>query len=445
MTFVRRIHNRVTRGDFSRNVATVVAGTGLAQLVMILTSPILTRLYAPSDYGTWAVATSILSVLITISCLRYEYAIPLPVSDVEAANILALSLLINLVFSLCVGVALWLTGGLILAALGASALSPYWFLISIGQVGGGVVSVFINWAVRTKTFTEIAATRLLQSVSLVGVQVSLGLLGAGAVGLLAGDAAGRAAGSSRLARSAWRSDAAAFRQVSRVGIRAAAGRYRRFPIYSNASALLATLGAQVPVLMLVVGYGTETGGLFALAARVSAIPLTLIAGAVGQVFVAEAARLARWDSSELRNLFALTTIKLAKVAIVPSVAVGLVAPILAGPVFGGAWGDAGLFMAILVASYFMEFVVGATGDVLYVVERQDLQLLREVIRFAMLAGAVPVALWLGLPALSAVALLSGAGVVTYGLYGAITWVAVRNHVARSAPESRPTPGTPDPF
>ena len=71
---------------------TIAGGTGVAQLVGILSSPIVTRLYTPSDYGAYAVAASVLAVLVSVACIRYEGAIPLPASDVAAANVLALCL-----------------------------------------------------------------------------------------------------------------------------------------------------------------------------------------------------------------------------------------------------------------------------------------------------------------------------------------------------------------
>ena len=88
-------------------------------------------------------------------------------------------------------------------------LAPYVLLIPLGQFGGGAAYALANWAVRTKSFGDIAAMRLTQSVSLVAVQIALGLAGAGAPGLLVGDVAGRVSGSGRLARAAWRTHAPA--------------------------------------------------------------------------------------------------------------------------------------------------------------------------------------------------------------------------------------------
>lgn len=412
------------RGDFGRSVLTLVAGTGFAQVIVIASSPILTRLYSPADYGVFAVATSIMAVLIAVTCLRYEYAVPLPESDVAAANVVASALLVDLGMSLASLLVMALLGQAILGALGAAALGPYAVLIALGQLGGGAATTLTSFAVRTKAFSEIAATRLTQAVALVGVQVGLGLVGLGAPGLLLGDIAGRVSGSGRLAGAAWRTHAAAFRLVSRAGIAAAARRYRRFPILSSPSALLNVLGLQLPVLTIVALYGTSAGGHFALADRVCSIPLTLVAGAVGQVYLSEAARSIHTQPQAVRSLFLRTTRTLARMAIGPAILLAVLAPFLAGLVFGSNWSETGLFVAILAPMYYVAFVTSATGETLYVVERLDLQLIRELIRLVLLGGAVPLAAAAGLTVTGAVVVLSAAGCLTYVIFGLISWYAI---------------------
>lgn len=426
MTLLARLRQRIRSGAFLRAALTIVAGTGAAQLIVVVSSPILTRLYAPTDYGIYSVATSIL-ILGAVTCLRYEFAIPLPKDNVSAANLLGLSLIVNVGMSLATAVALLLIGPWLLGLLGASILGPYVLLLALAQFGGGVVSALINWAVRTKNYSEIAVNRLTQSAALVGMQVGLGVLGVGTLGLVIGLVAGSIAGASRLAGAAWHTNASAFRQVTWKGMAIVAKRYRRFPIFSSGSALLAHLGVRAPFLLLVAYFGTETGGQYALAERVLYLPLTLVAGSVGQVFIAEGARLAHEDPSELRRLFGRTTTSLALTALGPAIAIAIAVPLLAGTVFGEAWTEAGSIVAILVPMFYVAFVLSSTGDVLYILERQGLHLVREILRVVLLGGSIPIAAALKLSPLEAIGLLSAAGCATYILYGMISWYAVVNH------------------
>jgi O-antigen/teichoic acid export membrane protein len=423
------------RGEFTRGTLTIVGGTGAAQALSIVVAPVLTRLFSPSDYGVYSVATSFLAVFVSISCLRYEFAIPLPEDDVAAANVLGLSTIVNLGMSVAVGIILSLFGSSLLDVFGAASLSPYIMLLVLAQFGGGLTSALINWAIRTKDFAEIAVNRLSQGIALSGVQVALGVVGFGAPGLVIGAVAGNLAGSVRLGQAAWRSNAAALRQITWAGMAAAANRYRRFPIFSSGSALLGSFGIRAPFLLLVALFGTVVGGQYALAERLCYLPLTLVAGAVGQVYIAESARLAREQPGDLAGLFVRTTRTLAMVAIVPAILIAILAPLLAGLVFGARWTEAGMFVAILVPMFYVAFVATSTGDILYVLERQGLHLVREVLRLGFLGGSVLIAAAIHLSPEGAVAVLSAAGSLTYLLYVVISWRAIVTYRPRPRPES----------
>ena len=341
-----RVRARLPRGGFFRGAATIVAGTGAAQVVTLVTAPIVTRLYSPADFGVFAAALALLNILITISCLSYDLAIPLPESDDAAANVLAVALLSTAATTVGTVLVIWLTGGSFLILIGAASLAPYVLLLALGQFVGGSVAAMIAWAVRTRAYSEIAANRLAQSLVQAGGQVGLGLLGAGPAGLFIGTLAAGLAGSSRLARRAWRGNANAFRRVSLAGIRTAAGRYRRFAILATPSNLLNQLSLQAPMLLVVALFGTSVGGQFALAQRMVALPATLIAGAVGQAYLGEAARRAQQAPEDLQGLFVRTTRSLALTALGPFLLAIVLAPVLFGIIFGQDWVEAGVFVAV---------------------------------------------------------------------------------------------------
>ena len=66
---------------FARSTMTLASGTAIAQLLLVLAMPVLTRLYTPADYGALAVYSSTLTVLLVLASLRYEVAIPLPENE----------------------------------------------------------------------------------------------------------------------------------------------------------------------------------------------------------------------------------------------------------------------------------------------------------------------------------------------------------------------------
>ena len=59
--------SRVPGGMFGRSVVTLASGTAMAQLLLAIAMPVLTRLYTPTDYGSLAVYASTLTVLLVIT------------------------------------------------------------------------------------------------------------------------------------------------------------------------------------------------------------------------------------------------------------------------------------------------------------------------------------------------------------------------------------------
>ena len=103
-------------------MVTLASGTAIAQLLLALAMPALTRLYTPADYGTLAVYSSTLTVLLVLASLRYEAAIPLPEDEEVAGSLLALTLIVLAAMAVLVALLVWLAGDAFVArANGAGA------------------------------------------------------------------------------------------------------------------------------------------------------------------------------------------------------------------------------------------------------------------------------------------------------------------------------------
>jgi O-antigen/teichoic acid export membrane protein len=430
MSIFLRLIGLLPKGTYGRGIMTIMGAAAISQVIIAASSPILTRLYSPADVGAFSVAASILAVLITVTCLRYEWAIPLPESDVSGANVLALCLGVTAGLSVVSAIILWLFGPWLVALFGITAIGPYVGLLVLGQLSGGVVLALTSWAIRTKAFAEIGANRLTQTGVLVGLQVGLGIAAFGGLGLFIGSVAGNIAASGRLTFIVWRRHGEALRRVSWDGVRAAASRYRRFPLFSAPSALVNAVGLQAPLLIFTALFGVAAGGEYALAQRVVALPVSLAAGAVEQVFFAEAARLAREEPTLMRGLFIRTTRGLAVTTIWPFLLLGVTAPILAPLVFGQNWAQAGLYIAILAPMCYLQIITAPTGGTLDVLERQDLHLAREILRLVFVGAAAIVAWRFGLGQVQTVIVLSIAGGLTYSVYGLTSWRAIVSRPAR---------------
>ncbi len=373
---------------FARRIAVLVGGTGAAQGIALLAAPVLTRLYMPGDYGILSVYVSLSSILLAIAALRFELAVPLAPDDRTAAGVTVLSLVTVGLLSTVTLVLFWLGGDAIATAVNISRLRGFLWLVPFTVLGGGVYQVLSCWAIRQGAYASLAATRVAQSIGQVATQVVFGLILAGPVGLIVGDAVGRAGGSGSLALRAWRQTGGLFRSVTAADLWRAAVRYRTFPLLSSGSALLNSAGVYGPPLLITALYGAQVGGWFALAQRMVALPLGLLGNSVAQVYLSEASRLIQTEPARLGRVIQQTAMALLFTGAIPALALLAFGPALFSVAFGDEWRMAGEYGRLLSIMLLAQFVVVPLSQTLNILERQDLQLFWDLCRVALVLGTV---------------------------------------------------------
>src|SRR5436309_15309735 len=89
---LRRLRQLFPDGAFVRGASELLAGTTISQAVLVLASPLLSRLYSPEQFGSAALFVAFAGILGIASTGRFELAIALPASDDDAFNLLAVAI-----------------------------------------------------------------------------------------------------------------------------------------------------------------------------------------------------------------------------------------------------------------------------------------------------------------------------------------------------------------
>ena len=361
----------------------LAGGTALGQGLIVCAAPVLTRLYSVSDFGYLQVYMSVMSFVVLAATLRYDQAILLPETDQLASDLLHVSLAAVAFTSLVTGLALFLFSHFGLVPNWLNAFRYYFWLVPVGMLGGGVYQAFSAWALRKKAYSRLARTKLTQVISQLIVQFAIGISHIGALGLLIGDVVGRANGSLRLS-ALWSSDRGrAFDGVTWASAYSAAKRYRKFPLVSTGSAMLAVAGYSIPPLLLAQYYGATVVGWFALGNRLLAIPTLLVGQAVSQVYSVELAKLSTASPSAMRNLFLGVLRKLAKIGALPFLVLLLFSPAIFRFAFGESWREAGVYVALLAAMDYVAFIIWPVMPTLNLLEKQGWQLAWDIGRLGL--------------------------------------------------------------
>ena len=365
------------QNSFVKGASILVGGTAFSQLILIAASPILTRLYSPDDFGVLSVYVSILAIILIVSSLRYDLAIPLPDKNEDAYHLVILSLLITLTFSLLLCLVIFLYKDNIFGFLENTGIKEFIWFLPLGIIIGGSYLIFLQWSVREKLFKSISISKFWQAISTVSIQIFLYPLGV--ISLIGGHVVGQFFGFLRLfTTKRIRIDPKRIIQLARENY--------RFPFFSAPAGLLRVTGKQMTPIVLAAIFNPVAAGLYALTLRVLIMPASLIGGAVGQVFYSDARR-AHKDGS-LKDLVRQIHLNLSKISLPFSIFLILTGPYLFSFIFGNQWSDSGVFAGILAPWIYLEFVSSPITTLTAVLNKQREGLIFHIILFLLRVTAL---------------------------------------------------------
>lgn len=377
------ILNKYQKSTFIQNLAKVFTGNVIAQLILVTLSPILTRIYTPSDFGVYGAYASLLGIFLVISSFSYEKAIPIEKKWTQSNDLVYLCFLIS-TFFLIFGIGIYFVlGWSVFDLIGLSVSSWLPILFSIGLYAASIQQILNYWAIKTNEYGLLSVSKISQSsvngfMQLLFSKMSL-LTG---VGLVQGDIFGRVASSFYLLTRYVKSKRTKF-SWKKVGYQAI--KYRRFPLLGSPSLLLNSVSIQLPTLIFVSYFGSELSGQFSLTQRMVGVPISMITVSLGQVFYGNASKLVEDNQPKLlQNYFKLTS-HLALFFLFPMILFMIFAPSLFSFLFGSSWLLAGQFARILTPMFLCQIVVIPVSQILYITHNQTLQLFWDGFRFLLLA------------------------------------------------------------
>lgn len=418
----------------AKGVATIVRGSGISQLLILGSSPILSRIFSPEDFGIMALFAAVVGFGVIGAAGSYELAIPIPEEDERAVALFRLSLLLNVAIAIAVG----------LVAIGLAILPttwpfleelrPYVLLIPVAMIAGGIFQTMTSWSVRRRTYAAMSWSQVWQSAAQVVSGIALGLAAVRPLGLMIALVIGRCAGVATLFFRSIRSDRHVLASSTMATARAALHRYRDFPRFSLFVRLISQLGLSLPAILFVALYDPVVAGLLALTMRIIAAPMQLIGQAVGQVFLGEVSNLLRTDREAAAALTRRTSIRLALLAGPLIAVVAVVAPAAFGLVFGAEWREAGTFVRLIAPMAFMQFLTTPIAQILTILERQRLQLVLHTLRLLLAGTGVIASRSLGANAEVALFTYSISMAVMYGAFVHFSLRSIRSEEQSSVQE-----------
>jgi len=354
------------------NVVKLLSSRLAAQIIAVVTAPIIARLFLPEHFGIVQIFSSIAGVITVITCLRYELSIPLGKNEKEASASFTLSLFFTLIFTLVALAAVSVLKGKIAQWFKAPELEVFLWLLPISVFVGGLGNSLRYWAAREGRFGAMAWSGF--GSALGGRLITIAwavIIGTSVTGLFVGSFSGTAVGILLLLVFLSRKLVSDIKNshLNFEALWAVAKRQKKFPIFSSWSGLLNTISVQLPPIILGLYFSTTVVGYYSLGRRLVSLPMTLLGSSIAQVFFPTAAKEYN-DTGTLSNIVRNVFRRLVQIGVFPIVALGFLGAPLFGFVFGEKWIEAGVYTQILSVWILFVFITSPLSTVFSVLQRQ---------------------------------------------------------------------------
>lgn len=358
----------------SKNMATLVAGNSLGQIITFISAPILARLFTPEEFGVMAVFMSIGQILIVLSSLGYEIAIVLPEKDRDSILLVRICIFISLFLSILLYVPIFFCKNFINCVLNTDQVYKFLFFIPLYVFAGSLFNVLNYYNTRFSNYPLIAKSNIIKSIFNNAIPMSWGLLRSGAFGLVLGQISMNLFGNVGLLK---------FYNKNSRGVKAKWDeyinifkRYKNFPQFYVAGAVANSAALNVANILISKLYSIKDVGYYSYAYKYVAFPLTLVSSSISQVYYQEL--VAAKNNNRGWKVFTSTLSKILVIGIPIFLAIYFLIEPAFVLIFGEPWRVAGIYGKILIPLFFMRFIVSPLSMTLIAYEKQKLVLLWQL-------------------------------------------------------------------
>ena len=369
--------------SFAKNSFTLIGGTFLAQLLPLLLSPVISRLYSPENMALWGLYMSIVPILLSISTGSYELSIMLPKKDEEAINLFSLSILLAIgSFLLFIMVALFFNNAL--AELLNNPFIAEWIVfIPISVLVLAISNSLMAWYNRKGNFKILAINKINKNWSITSVQLLLHYIPRQASGLISGQIFGEIISAFLFAIYFFKHQFFKFlkEHISLAKMKSLAFDYKKFPLYTMPTACLDNISSQILTIVIAIWFTNGLTGSYYLAVRLLSAPMALVGSSVSQTFFQKFTEIINMGLDNPKKFIYKIWMGLFFIAIIPLTIIFFWGEPLFVFVFGSAWENAGRMASVMSPMILLSFISSPTSVGFIVLRKQSFNLIFGIVVF----------------------------------------------------------------
>lgn len=341
------------QNQFVKNVIKTITGSLIVKIIGFLSIAILARLYHPEQFGLFEIALSIQLVSVTFSSLKYEQAIVIPEKDSSGFNLLCLSSMILLLFSVIILVILYILRNYCSEITFIKELGIFIYFIPVMILFRGLRDNISVWFVRKKRFGREALSEVINKIFEVFLKIGLCILGV--YGLFLGTIGGLAASIAVLIFYMITMDSSLIKEINKKTMNNGIIKYKQYPLYLMPSQIFRILSERIPAIILSIYFGLGVVGYYAMSFKLINEPMSILAKSIGNVYYQEGSKRIRINN-DISKLVSQVMEKLFILSFLPVAFLGIGGKVLIILFLGSRWQDAGVYTQILAPMLFFRFI-----------------------------------------------------------------------------------------
>jgi O-antigen/teichoic acid export membrane protein len=349
-----------------------MGGTLVSQIIPLLLTPVLTRIFSPEDFGAYGVYLAIVMLASILVTGRYDLAILIPKSIKQAFLLAETAFLLSILISILLLIAIVVFSDSIVESLSLTGIGNWLYLLPFSIFLAASIQILTNLKIRTSSYKSLSAARISQTSMSNTFFLCSGTFYKFNGALIVGNLLGQIASVVILFQNYNKSG-----RFTRNRILGTMKTFSNFPKHLMFAHIINVIAAQMPLLIITNLFGLGAAGFYSIVQRVFGLPSTVLSTSFGEVFKQTASERYK-KSGECAELFISTLKKLIYISFIPFLIFYFIAPFLFSFVLGSEWGEAGQYAQILTPMFFIRFISMPLSSIIIFAKKTKIDLYWQV-------------------------------------------------------------------
>jgi O-antigen/teichoic acid export membrane protein len=353
------------KSKFFRNVAKLSSAKAISLVIALIATPIISRLFDPSDYGVASVFLATMTIVANIFALSYDRAVIFPKKDSTAIRVFVLAIAVTIGITLLAYLCMMVSRLVWPNIATRSGMGSYFWLIPIGAMLLSWRTISVALCLRREDFSAMATADVADVGLNALIRIIWGLtLASSATGLIFGHIFGIVTATvigGYHCRN-WLKKSTI--PIGLNDLRNVAVEFKDYVYFRTPSRVSFSAAMRLPVIALGFMFPAEVVGFYAMANRAAGIPLQLASAAVSNVLLGKAMGMRHIDKP-LGGIFLKVIAILAVTGAPAFLLVFFFGEEVISWLLGARWAGAGQMVEILSLYLFIQWVGAAVSSTVF--------------------------------------------------------------------------------